>query len=98
MRVWLEGRGQPKGRWVSTVVYGFYCACWENEKGVTGVYRNPPEISGGEEGIRTPGLRLAKAALSQLSHFPTRKTFNFFARKSQQVNFFAHIQGAGKVL
>ena len=26
---------------------------------------------GGDEGIRTPGLCLAKAALSQLSHIPT---------------------------
>ena len=26
---------------------------------------------GGDEGIRTPGLRLAKAALSQLSYIPS---------------------------
>ncbi len=28
---------------------------------------------GGDEGIRTPGLRLAKAALSQLSYIPKAK-------------------------
>ncbi len=31
---------------------------------------------GGDEGIRTPGLRLAKAALSQLSYIPKAECLN----------------------
>ena len=32
---------------------------------------------GGDEGIRTPGLRLAKAALSQLSYIPRKVWWAF---------------------
>ena len=35
------------------------------------------ECDGGDEGIRTPGLCLAKAALSQLSHIPMRKRVGY---------------------
>ena len=40
---------------------------------LTGQYPSPslvPRRSGGDEGIRTPDIRLAKAALSQLSYIP----------------------------
>ena len=33
-------------------------------------YQTAPVSPGGDEGVRTPGLRLAKAALSQLSYIP----------------------------
>ena len=37
-------------------------------------------LSGGDEGIRTPGLRRAKAALSQLSYIPVPLSGPFRAR------------------
>ena len=38
---------------------------------------------GGAEGIRTPDLRIANAALSQLSYSPTPKALNHSSRPHQ---------------
>ena len=38
---------------------------------------------GGDEGIRTPGLRLAKAALSQLSYIPRKVWWAFHPMRCQ---------------
>ena len=49
-----------------TICTAFLMICFS----VRSLFSNVSCISGGDEGIRTPDLRLAKAALSQLSYIP----------------------------
>ena len=44
-----------------------------NKKGRPGFPVRPARFDGGDEGVRTLGLRLAKPALSQLSYIPIGK-------------------------
>jgi hypothetical protein len=73
--LYAQRPGNPPGRF--TLPAGFACLPFYFSSlyliNFTRLYSFPH--SGGDEGIRTPGLRRAKAALSHLSYIPKLFTF-----------------------